>query len=91
MNKQELRRHVEELGLVPVIRTSSATDARFAVEEVAHAGVTIIEEKKTVPGALEVINELAKTDPRVIMGNSHRLEGRLRFRQDLSERDGWRR
>src|SRR3974390_578416 len=68
MKKQELRSQVEDMGLVPVIRTSSAEDARFAVEEVAHAGVPIIEVTMTVPGALEVIRELAKSVPGVILG-----------------------
>jgi len=68
MDKQELRNRVEEMGLVPVIRTSSAEDARFAVEEVAHAGVPIIEVTMTVPGALDVIRELAKSVPDVILG-----------------------
>jgi 2-dehydro-3-deoxyphosphogluconate aldolase / (4S)-4-hydroxy-2-oxoglutarate aldolase len=68
MNKQELRNRVEETGLLPVIRTSSASDARFAVEEVAQAGVAIIEVTMTVPGALKVINEIAKSVPGVILG-----------------------
>jgi len=68
MNKQELRNRVQEMGLVPVIRTSSADDARFAVEEVAQAGVPIIEVTMTVPGALGVIQELAKSVPGVILG-----------------------
>jgi 2-dehydro-3-deoxyphosphogluconate aldolase/(4S)-4-hydroxy-2-oxoglutarate aldolase len=68
MEKKELRNQVEEMGLVPVIRTSSAADARFAVEEVAQAGVPIIEVTMTVPGALEVIRELAKSVPGVILG-----------------------
>jgi 2-dehydro-3-deoxyphosphogluconate aldolase/(4S)-4-hydroxy-2-oxoglutarate aldolase len=68
MKKQELRNRVDEMGLVPVIRTSSAADARFAVEEVAQAGVPIIEVTMTVPGALEVIGELAKSVPGVILG-----------------------
>jgi len=68
MNKQELRSRLREIGLVPVIRTSSADDARFAVEEVAQAGVPIIEVTMTVPGALGVIQELAKPVPGVILG-----------------------
>jgi 2-dehydro-3-deoxyphosphogluconate aldolase/(4S)-4-hydroxy-2-oxoglutarate aldolase len=68
MDKQELRSQVHEMGLVPVIRTSSADDARFAVEEVAHAGVPIIEVTMTVPGALGVIRELAKSVADVILG-----------------------
>jgi len=68
MKKQELRNLVEEVGLVPVIRTSSAEDARFAVEEVAHGGIPIIEVTMTVPGAIEVIREIAKSVPHVIIG-----------------------
>src|SRR5208283_3306965 len=68
MEKQELRARVEEVGLVPVIRTSSAEDARFAVEEVSHAGIPIIEVTMTVPGALEVIRDLVKEVPGAILG-----------------------
>jgi 2-dehydro-3-deoxyphosphogluconate aldolase/(4S)-4-hydroxy-2-oxoglutarate aldolase len=68
MKKEELRRRVEEVGIVPVIRTSSAEDARFAVEEVAHGGIPIIEVTMTVPGAIDVIREIVKNVPEVIIG-----------------------
>jgi len=68
VNKQELRARVDAIGLVPVIRTSSAEDARFAVEEVAHGGVPVIEVTMTVPGAIEVIREIVKHVPEVILG-----------------------
>ncbi len=68
MTKQELRSRVEEAGLVPVIRTSLAEDAQFAVEEVARGGVPIIEVTMTVPGAIEVIREIVKNVPGVILG-----------------------
>jgi 2-dehydro-3-deoxyphosphogluconate aldolase/(4S)-4-hydroxy-2-oxoglutarate aldolase len=68
MNKQELRAQVEQIGLVPVIRTSSAEDARFAVDEVSHAGIPLIEVTMTVPGAIDVIHDLAKKVPDVILG-----------------------
>lgn len=68
MNKEQLRARVEEVGIVPVIRTSSAEDARFAVEEVAHGGVPIIEVTMTVPGAIDVIHEIVKNVPNVIIG-----------------------
>ena len=63
-----MRARVEEVGIVPVIRTASAEDARFAVEEVAHGGIPIIEVTMTVPGAIEVIRDLVKTVPGVILG-----------------------
>ena len=68
MDKQELRSRVEEVGLVPVIRTSSAEDARFAVEEVAHGGIPIVEITMTVPGAVEVIREVTRHVPNVVIG-----------------------
>lgn len=68
MNKEDLRKRVEEVGLVPSIRTSSAEDARFAVEEVAHGGIPIIEVTMTVPGALDVIREIVRNVPEVILG-----------------------
>jgi 2-dehydro-3-deoxyphosphogluconate aldolase / (4S)-4-hydroxy-2-oxoglutarate aldolase len=68
MKKEQLRARVEEIGIVPVIRTSSAGDARFAVEEVAHGGIPIVEVTMTVPGAIEVIREIVKTVPNVIIG-----------------------
>jgi 2-dehydro-3-deoxyphosphogluconate aldolase/(4S)-4-hydroxy-2-oxoglutarate aldolase len=68
MNKQELRARVEEIGLIPVIRTSSAVDARFAVEEVSHGGIPLIEVTMTVPGAIEVIRDVVKHVPDVILG-----------------------
>jgi len=68
MNKQELRTRVEEVGLVPVIRTSSAEDALFAVQEVAHGGIPIIEVTMTVPGAIDVIREIIRKVQHVIIG-----------------------
>lgn len=68
MNKEELRARVEEVGIVPVIRTASADDARFAVEEVAQGGIPIIEVTMTVPGAIDVIRDLVKSVPGVILG-----------------------
>lgn len=68
MKKLELRSQVEEVGLIPVIRTSSGEDARFAVEEVARGGIPIIEVTMTVPGAIEVIREIVKNVPDVIIG-----------------------
>src|SRR5271165_1319730 len=68
MKKQELRNLVEEVGLIPVIRTSSAEDARFAVEEVSHGGIPIIEVTMTVPGAIEVMRDVVKHVPNVILG-----------------------
>jgi 2-dehydro-3-deoxyphosphogluconate aldolase/(4S)-4-hydroxy-2-oxoglutarate aldolase len=68
MNKEQLQNRVQEIGLIQVIRTSSAEDARFAVEEVSHGGIPLIEVTMTVPGAIEVIRDVVKHVPDVILG-----------------------
>jgi 2-dehydro-3-deoxyphosphogluconate aldolase/(4S)-4-hydroxy-2-oxoglutarate aldolase len=68
MNKETVRRHILEIGIIPSVRTSSADDARFAVETVAGAGIPIVEITMTVPGALEVVAELAGAMPDLVVG-----------------------
>jgi 2-dehydro-3-deoxyphosphogluconate aldolase/(4S)-4-hydroxy-2-oxoglutarate aldolase len=63
MNKQEIRRRIGEVGIVPVVRAASASQARAACEAVCAGGVPIVEVTMTVPGAVEVIAELAKSMP----------------------------
>lgn len=68
MRKQEVRSIIEKVGIVPVIRASSSEEARFAADCVAKGGVPIVEITMTVPGAVEVIRELAKSMPQVLVG-----------------------
>lgn len=68
MKKEEARRLIEEIGIVPVIRASSPREARLAAEAVAKGGIPIVEITLTVPGALQVIGELVKTMPEVMVG-----------------------
>ncbi len=68
MKKQEVRSIIEKVGIVPVIRASSAEEARFAADCVAKGGVPIVEITMTVPGAVEVIRKLVKAMPQVLVG-----------------------
>ncbi len=68
MKKEEVRARIEEIGIVPAVRFRSAEDARFATEAVAHGGIPIVEITMTVPGAIELIGELARSSPDVIVG-----------------------
>jgi 2-dehydro-3-deoxyphosphogluconate aldolase / (4S)-4-hydroxy-2-oxoglutarate aldolase len=63
MDKQKVRERILEIGIVPVIRASSATEARIAADAVCLGGIPIAEITMTVPGAIEVIRELAKAGP----------------------------
>jgi len=68
MKKQEVRSRILEVGIVPVIRASSAAEGRFAAEAVSRGGLPIVEITMTVPGAIEVISELVRDLPEVLVG-----------------------
>lgn len=59
MSKDEVRRRILEIGVVPVVRASSAAEARLATEALVTGGIGCVEITMTVPGAIEVIRELA--------------------------------
>jgi len=61
VDKQEVRRRIEEIAIVPVVRASSPREACLAAEAVCKGGIPIVEITMTVPGAIEVIRELAKS------------------------------
>ena len=60
MLKQAVRDRILQIGIVPVVRASSPGEARTAAECVCKGGIPIVEITMTVPGAIEVIRELAK-------------------------------
>lgn len=68
MEKNEVCAKIEDIGIVPAVRTSSPQDALFAAEVIARGGIPIVEITMTVPGALEVISHLVKELPHVIVG-----------------------
>lgn len=68
MNKQEVRGRIEEIGIIPAVRVSSAEDALFAAEAVSRGGIPIVELTSTVPEAHKVISYLVQNVPEVIVG-----------------------
>jgi 2-dehydro-3-deoxyphosphogluconate aldolase/(4S)-4-hydroxy-2-oxoglutarate aldolase len=68
LDKNEVCAKIEEIGIIPAVRTSSLEDALFAAEVVARGGIPIVEITMTVPGAIKVISHLVKNLPDVIVG-----------------------
>jgi 2-dehydro-3-deoxyphosphogluconate aldolase/(4S)-4-hydroxy-2-oxoglutarate aldolase len=68
MTRQQVRARIEEIGIIPSVRLSSAEDAIFAAEAVYAGGIPIVEVTMTIPGALDVIRELVKSSSNVIVG-----------------------
>ena len=59
MNKTEILQHIHSIGLVPVLRASSASEAIVIADAILAGGVTVLEVTMTVPGAIQVIEQLA--------------------------------
>lgn len=68
MKKEEVLAKIHEVGIVPGIRTSSAEDGRFAAEAIAEGGIPIVEITMTVPKAIDVISDMVRNSPQVIVG-----------------------
>jgi 2-dehydro-3-deoxyphosphogluconate aldolase / (4S)-4-hydroxy-2-oxoglutarate aldolase len=60
MDKTSVRDRIVEIGIIPVVRASSRAEALLAAGAVSEGGIPIVEITMTVPGAVEVIRELAK-------------------------------
>ena len=60
MNREEIKKRIMEIGLLPVVRASSSHEAKLAVEAVYEGGIPVVEITMTVPGAVEIIHELSK-------------------------------
>jgi 2-dehydro-3-deoxyphosphogluconate aldolase/(4S)-4-hydroxy-2-oxoglutarate aldolase len=58
MNKQDVLSRIREVGVVPVVRASSAEEALRVVEAIRAGGVPILEITLTVPRALSVIEQV---------------------------------
>lgn len=80
MDKDQVRARIEEIGVIPAVRLASAEEARFAVEAVASGGITVVELTMTVPGAIEVIVDLAKSEPNIVVGAGTVLDSETALR-----------
>ena len=69
MDKRKIVEQLEELGLVPVVRASSADEAMKVIEAIKAGGVNVLEITMTVPGAVRVIEKVAdKYGSEVLVG-----------------------
>jgi 2-dehydro-3-deoxyphosphogluconate aldolase / (4S)-4-hydroxy-2-oxoglutarate aldolase len=81
MTKQQVRSRIVEIGIVPVVRAASAQQAMQAAEAVCAGGIPIVEITMTVPGAIDVITQLAKS-----IGNDVLIGARTVLDAEAAER-----
>ena len=60
MNRSEICRQIERVGIVPVIRARTPELALQAVEAIVAGGITVIEVTMTVPKAVMLVKEVCK-------------------------------
>lgn len=68
MTKAEVCSRIREIAIIPAIRVSSGDDAHFAAEAVTRAGIPIVEITMVVPGAVQLISHLVRSDPNILVG-----------------------
>jgi 2-dehydro-3-deoxyphosphogluconate aldolase / (4S)-4-hydroxy-2-oxoglutarate aldolase len=68
MTKDEVCSRIREIAIVPAIRAASGPDAHFAAEAVTRSGIPIVEITMTIPGAVELMAHLVRSNPKVIVG-----------------------
>jgi len=68
MSNLDMLARIEAIGIVPAVRTTSAEDALFASEAVFTGGIPVVEITLTIPGAIDVIAQLVRSDGDVIVG-----------------------
>jgi 2-dehydro-3-deoxyphosphogluconate aldolase/(4S)-4-hydroxy-2-oxoglutarate aldolase len=61
MHRDVILRSILDIGVVPVVRTSSAESAVRAIEAVYRGGIRAAEITMTVPGAIKALEKLADT------------------------------
>lgn len=60
MTKDNVLKRIEEIGVIPVVRASSAEEAAAVAEAIGEGGISVLEITMTVPGAVAVIALLSK-------------------------------
>ena len=68
MKREEVCALLKKIGILPSVRVTSQDLANFAAETVYAAGIPIVEITLTVPGALEVVKDLARRFPDLAVG-----------------------
>jgi 2-dehydro-3-deoxyphosphogluconate aldolase/(4S)-4-hydroxy-2-oxoglutarate aldolase len=60
---------IERVGLIPVLRAKNPKQAHAVVEAMIAGGVTVVEVTMTVPGAVDLLRELKKEHPGLLLGS----------------------
>ena len=68
MTKEQVISAIARTGIVPVVRAASPDEARRAIDALCEGGIDTVEVTLTVPGAFELIADLAAAAADVLIG-----------------------
>jgi 2-dehydro-3-deoxyphosphogluconate aldolase / (4S)-4-hydroxy-2-oxoglutarate aldolase len=68
MDKQAVLERLTATGVIPVIRAQSADEAAQAIAAIQAGGISVLEITMTVPGAVELIREVARRAQDALVG-----------------------
>lgn len=68
VRSSEVHKQIDDIGIVACARVTSREYARFAAETVFAAAIPVVEIPLTVPGAPDVIEDLARRHPEMVIG-----------------------
>ena len=57
--KTDVIKHIKEIGVIPVVRATTADEAMRAIDAIREGGISVLEITMTVPGALKLIEQVA--------------------------------
>ena len=60
MHKADVIKQIREIGVIPVVRATSADEAMQAIDAIREGGVSVLEITMTVPGAVGLIEQLSR-------------------------------
>jgi len=58
MKKSNVSKQIREIGIIPVVRATTADDAMRAIDAIREGGIPVLEITMTVPGAVRVIEQV---------------------------------
>jgi 2-dehydro-3-deoxyphosphogluconate aldolase/(4S)-4-hydroxy-2-oxoglutarate aldolase len=68
MSKQDVVERLTSTGVIPVVRAQSADEAASAIAAIQKGGVSVLEITMTVPGAVELIRDVARRATEALVG-----------------------
>jgi 2-dehydro-3-deoxyphosphogluconate aldolase/(4S)-4-hydroxy-2-oxoglutarate aldolase len=68
LTREEIRKQIRDLGVIPSVRVDSAEAAIFVAENLAAGGIPIVEITTTIPNSDQVIRDLTRRFPSLIVG-----------------------